>query len=136
MEPDEEVIFQKSLQTYMNHVINDPNAYKIVHTPSSYRHMDLSSVSTRDLLNECYRRRAIERFTYSAGVDSEMLRIHPDMRDRVMQKLVEGIAYEMQKNTKFFSHALDVKERHDSSYMRSEFRGEMYICKHPTKVQK
>jgi hypothetical protein len=135
MEPDE-VVFQKSLETYMRHVINDPNAYKIVTTPSGYRHMDLSSVSTRDLLNECYRRRAIEKFTYDVSIDQYFLRQEPEAREYTMKDLKRGMWEVMLKNEKFVADAIQIIERQNNLQIRTEFQGEVYICKHPTKVRK
>jgi hypothetical protein len=100
------------------------------------KHVDLSDVSTRDLLNECYRRRAIEKFDYKIEADSYMLEEHPDMREHVLRDLSRGLWEAMVNNRKFSDDAIDVKEERIRSYMRNIFRGEIYICKHPTKVRK
>lgn len=134
MEPDELEAFYKSLNATMRNYSND--SYKIVTSASGYRHMDLSSVSTRDLLNECYRRRAIEKFDFNVEADSLMLQDYPDARKRVMENLVHGLFETVLKDEKFSSDAIYVKEEHITSHFIKVLRGEVYVCKHPTKVRK
>jgi len=112
-------------------------SYKVVTSgPTAYRHMDLSSVSTRDLLNECYRRRAIEKFDFKLDVDSYMIKERPDAHRYVMKNLYEGLWDAVIADEKFSKDAIEVKQEHITSHMRTVFRGEIYVCKHPTKVRK
>jgi hypothetical protein len=111
-------------------------SYKVMTAQSGYRHMDLSSVSTRDLLNECYRRRAIERFTYKSSADMYFLKQEPKAREHVVEELIRGMWDCMLRNEKFANDAIHVKEEPNNPQIRTEFTGEIYICKHPTKVRK
>ena len=142
MEPDE---IQKIYQTYVTTTPND--FYKVVSwsDDSGVRHssyilpngqLDLSTVSTRDLLNECYRRRAIEKFTVSQSVDSYMLQQHPDSMDYVMRNMAKGVWDQVLANKKFYEDALIVKQTRMQSVMSTDFEAEIYICKHPTKVKR
>lgn len=101
-----------------------------------YKSVDLSDVSTRDLLNECYRRRAIEKFSASVSVDQYMLKAQPEAIDYVMRDLSREVWEYVQRNSKFYNDAMVVKQSDVTSYMRTDFTGEIYVCKHPTKVRK
>lgn len=98
--------------------------------------VDLSGISTRDLLNECYRRRAIEKFSASVSVDQYMLKAQPEAIDYVMRDLSREVWEYVQRNNKFYNDAMVVKQNDVTSYMRTDFTGEIYVCKHPTKVRK
>ncbi len=112
-------------------------SYKVVTSgPAAYRHPDLSSVSTRDLLNECYRRRAIEKFDFKLDFDTYMMQERPDAYKYVMKNLYEGLWDAVIANEKFSKDAIEVKQEHITSHMRTIFRGEVYMCKHPTKLRK
>ena len=100
------------------------------------RPVDLSGISTRDLLNECYRRRAIEKFSASVSVDQYMLKAQPEAIDYVMRDLSREVWEYVQRNNKFYNDAMVVKQNDVTSYMRTDFTGEIYVCKHPTKVRK
>lgn len=137
MEPDETI--QKLYQMY------EKDEYKIVSWSDNYgaRHnayvkpngqLDLSGVGTRDLLNECYRRRAIEKFTTSVSVDSYMLQQHPDMLDYAMRNLSRDVWDNVVSNKKFLDDAFVVNQTRMQSVMSTDFEGEIYVCKHPTKV--
>ena len=112
-------------------------SYKVVTSgPAAYRHHDLSSVSTRDLLNECYRRCAIEKFTVSRSVDSYMLQEHPNSMDYVMGDISRAVLDQVMSDKKFYEDALVVKQTRMQSVMSTDFEAEIYICKHPTKVKR
>jgi hypothetical protein len=142
MEPDEiQKLYQTSVTT------TPDNFYKIVSWSDNtgVRHnsyirpdgkLDLSSVSTRDLLNECYRRRAIEKFAVSRSVDSYMLQQHPDSMDYVMRNIARDVWDQVVANKKFYEDALIVKQTRMQSVMSTDFEAEIYICKHPTKVKR
>ena len=98
--------------------------------------VDLSSIPTRDLLNECYRRRAIEKFSGSVSVDEYMLKAQPEAIDYVMRDLSREVWDSVVRNSKFYNDAMAIAENSVTSYMRTDFIGEIYICKHPTKVRK
>jgi hypothetical protein len=100
------------------------------------KHVDLSDVSTRDLLNECYRRRAIEKFTYKVDADMYFLKQEPQAREYLIKDLTRGMWESMLKNEKFSQDAISIKEEQNNPQIRTEFYGEVYICKHPTKVRK
>lgn len=145
MEPDDQELIKKILDHYKWQSAYDDTidvqtmsgqSYKVVTTPSGYRHVDLSSVSTRDLLNECYRRRAIEKFYYATNIDSYMLQEHPESAEYAKKELVSGIVDTMYRDNKFAPNALMITEQQSYSSRYTEFRGELYICKHPTKVKK
>lgn len=142
MEPDD---IQKLYQTYVSATADD--YYKVVSWSdnSGVRHnvvvgrdgkVDLSSIPTRDLLNECYRRRAIEKFSASVSVDQYMLKAQPEAIDYVMRDLSREVWEFVQRNSKFYNDAMSITENKFTSFMRTDFTGEIYICKHPTKVRK
>ncbi len=121
MEPDEINKFYQSIQTY-----------DVLRTQQ-----DLSRVSTRELLNECYRRRAIEKFSYSTQVQLDLdLRYEVEIRERALRELGRGLWEGVMENRKFYPDAMIVSERVDSYRHTSIFTGEVYVCKHPTKVKK
>ena len=142
MEPDD---IQKLYQTYVSATADD--YYKVVSWSdnSGVRHnvavgrdgkVDLASIPTRDLLNECYRRRAIEKFSASVSVDQYMLKAQPEAIDYVMRDLSREVWEFVQRNSKFYNDAMSITENKFTSFMRTDFTGEIYICKHPTKVRK
>ena len=139
MEPDD----QKLIQAIMNHY-KWPTSYEdgLLQTPSLRKNngeIDLSVVSTRDLLNECYRRRAIEKFTATSSVDTEVFDSNKN-DDGFMRHIERDITHllidSMQQNRKFYTDAVVVNETKNHSFMRYEFGAELFICKHPTKVRK
>ena len=142
MEPDD---LQKLYQTYVSATADD--YYKVVSWSDNNgaRHnvavgrdgkVDLSSIPTRDLLNECYRRRAIEKFSGSISIDSYMLNAHPEAKEYALRDLSRELWDSVVTNSKFYGDAMSIKESNVTSYMRTDFTGEIYICKHPTKVRK
>lgn len=142
MEPDD---IQKLYQTYVSATANNYSKVVSWSNNSGVRHnvavgrddkVDLSSIPTRDLLNECYRRRAIERFTYKSSVDMYFLKQEPKAREHVVEELIRGMWDCMLRNEKFANDAIHVKEEPNNPQIRTEFTGEIYICKHPTKVRK
>jgi len=121
MEPDEIKKLYQSIQTY-----------DIMRTQQ-----DLSRVSTRDLLNECYRRRAIEKFSYSTQVQLDLdLRYEVEIREHALRELGRGLWESVIENRKFYPDAMVVSERVDSYRHSNTFVGEVYVCKHPSKVKK
>lgn len=145
MEPEDKELIRHIMNRYKWNSYDDQidvqsmsggQSYKVMTTASGYRHMDLSSVSTRDLLNECYRRRAIERFTYKSSADMYFLKQEPQARDHMIKELVRGMWDCMLRDEKFSRDAIDIKEQVNNPLMQTEFTGEIYICKHPTKVRK
>lgn len=142
MEPDN---IQKLYQTYVSATANNYSKVVSWSNNSGVRHnvavglddkVDLSSIPTRDLLNECYRRRAIERFTYKSSADMYFLKQEPKAREHVVEELIRGMWDCMLRNEKFANDAIHVKEEPNNPQIRTEFTGEIYICKHPTKVRK
>lgn len=103
---------------------------------SMHKHIDLSSVSTRDLLNECYRRRAIEKFDYSQIIDTDYATMYPDAREHAIKEVLRGVVQSVLHNKKFADDAITLDEKVDRSNRQHIFTGEVYICKHPTKVKK
>jgi hypothetical protein len=97
---------------------------------------DLSVFSTQELLNECYRRRAIEKFTTSLSVDSYMMQQHPDMIDYAMRDLSRDVWDKVMSNKKFIDDAFVVNQTRMHSVMSTDFEAEIYVCKHPTKVKR
>lgn len=97
---------------------------------------DLSTINTRDLLNECYRRRAIEKFTTSLSLDSYMMQQHPDMIDYAMRDLSRDVWDKVMSNKKFTDDAFVVNQTLMHHGMSTDFEAEIYVCKHPTKVKK
>ena len=145
MEPEDTYIAQEIMQRMMsyNNYTLDPSYDSLINTivqknrdGSISKHIDLSSVSTRDLLNECYRRRAIEKFTYDVSIDQYFLRQEPEAREYTVKDLKRGMWEVMLKNEKFVADAIQIIERQNNLQIRTEFQGEVYICKHPTKVRK
>lgn len=111
-------------------------SYKVMTSgATSYRHMDLSSVSTRDLLNECYRRRAIEKFSYTTSVDIDFLQMHLSPYEYVLKDAGRNLWGQVMKN-KFFDDAMAVNEERDNMNRRHNFACEVYVCKHPSMVKK
>lgn len=111
-------------------------SYKVMTSgATSYRHMDLSSVSTRDLLNECYRRRAIEKFSYTTSVDIDFLQMHQSPYEYVLKDAGRNLWGQVMK-TKFFDDAMVVNEERDNMNRRYNLACEVYVCKHPSKVKK
>lgn len=140
MEPDD---LQKLYQTYVTNRVTNDDYYKVVSWSDNTGarqnvavRVDLSSISTRDLLNECYRRRAIEKFSGSVSVDQYMLQARPEAIDYVMRDLSREVWDSVVRNSKFYNDAMVITENGVTSYMRTDFTGEIYICKHPTKVRK
>ncbi len=143
MEPDE---IQKLYPTSITTTQDD--FYKVVSWSdnSGVRHntyvrpdgkLDLSSVSTRDLLNECYRRRAIEKFSVSRSVDSYMFQQYPDIMNYVMRDISKDVLDQVVANKKFYEDALVVNQtRTRYPGQSTDFEAEIYICKHPTKVKR
>ena len=142
MEPED---LQKLYQTYVTATADD--YYKVVSWSDNTgaRHnvavgrdgrVDLASIPTRDLLNECYRRRAIEKFSGSISIDSYMLNDHPEVMGYALSDLSRQVWDDFTNNTKFYTDAMAIKENSVTSYMRTDFTGEIYICKHPTKVRR
>ena len=120
MEPDE-----------IQRIYDSIHTYDIMRTTQ-----DLSRVSTRDLLNECYRRRAIERFDYKVSADSYFLEEVKEARHHVKEDLIHGIWKSVAKNQAFADSALYITEEQDRAFMRVNMAGEIYICKHPKNLRK
>lgn len=113
--------------------------YQTIHTYDVLRtQQDLSRVSTKDLLNECYRRRAIEKFAYSTQV--QLVDLDPqyqtEIREHALRELGHGLWESMMSHKNFYPDAMIVTERVDNYRRASIFVGEVYVCKHPTKVKK
>lgn len=142
MEPDD---IQNLYQTYVTATSDD--YYKVVSWSDNTgaRHnvavgrdgkVDLASIPTRDLLNECYRRRAIEKFSANVSVDQYMLMHENEARDYVLRDLSRELWDSVVRNSKFYNDSIAIKETAVTSFMRTDFAEEIYICKHPTKVRK
>lgn len=127
MDPDE---ISKMFESWDSSASGSTSSY------TQYKPHDLSRISTRDLLNECYRRRAIEKFDYNVNADLYFLKQEPEARAYVIQDLMRGMWSTMLKNEKFSTDAINIKEKVNDLQLRTEFFGEVYICKHPTKVRK
>lgn len=144
MEPEDTYLIQEIFQKMMTKDYSFAPEYDdliktVVHKNrdgSIHKGVDLSGVSTRDLLNECYRRRAIEKFSYKVDADMYFLRQEPQARDHMIKELVRGMWSCMLRDEKFSRDAIDIKEQVNNPQIRTEFTGEIYICKHPTKVRK
>jgi hypothetical protein len=138
MEPED----RELIQQIMNHY-KWPGSYDydvdeyMIKTPSrkSNGEIDLSAVSTRELLNECYRRRAIECFKYTTSVDKTVYEQDAQVKPYIENDILKGLTYALGDNHKFKGDAIVVKESRDASMWRYEFAAELYICKHPTKVK-
>ena len=147
MEPEEkyEILekFIKSRAWQYDDEILDAFAHKVA-TPSDKKEMlhpnspnvNLAYVSTRELLNECYRRRAIEKFDWSVHVDKDMLEHEPAIRDYALRDLGQGLWNKFEKTEKFYNEAMSIREHLDHYSHKKIFNGEIYICKHPSKVKK
>lgn len=133
MEPEDTYVIRRPIQTWISNSIDAGYASASTIVASK---PDLSTINTRDLLNECYRRRAIEKFDASIAVDKYFLDSEPASRAHLKQDLITSLISSMLKNGKFTEQAIAVKEREDFAYMRKIFESEIYICKHPTQVKK
>jgi hypothetical protein len=132
MEPDD-YNFEIDWKSYKKYTIMDNGT-------TSYRHMDLSSVSTRDLLNECYRRRAIEKFSATSHVDEFMLDRDVTIMKYIRRDVEDGIWRSVLENTNFAEQAIKIVDS-GNRHMRSpgimrEVLGEVYVCKHPESLRK
>ena len=126
MEPDE---IQKLYQTtYITSTSSGGYTFRDVY--------DLSHVSTRDLLNECYRRRAIEKFSFTDSIDQDYLMMNPDAKEYITHDAMRCLWKSIYKDQKFLQDALMIREKSDIAYRRVNITGEIYVCKHPTKVRK
>lgn len=141
MEPEDREILQKIMTSYQwpryDDEVTIPAMDGLIHrVKTSSGKPDLSEVSTRDLLNECYRRRAIEKFTYTQSIDEFALQHDPEMRAYALRELSRGVWETFVSNSKFYADAIAIKEEINRYQQRHEFAGEIYVCKHPTKVKK
>ena len=126
MEPDE---IQKLYQTtYITSTSSGGYTLRDVY--------DLSHVSTRDLLNECYRRRAIEKFSFIDNIDKDYMMHNPDAKEYITHDLMKCLWTSICDDQKFLQDALTIKEETDLAYRTIKLTGEIYVCKHPTKVRK
>lgn len=96
---------------------------------------DLSDISTRELLNECYRRRAIEKFTTSIEAPIE------EFEDRehnmhLIRSVNERLWHNVEYSGKFYSEAAIHSVSATSKGYTRALTAEIYICKHPSKVKK
>ena len=108
------------------------------HNPSTHYYdiPDLSRISTRELLNECYRRRAIEKFDYNVNIDRFTLEHEPEIKKYAIQDLNRGIWDTVVNRNKFYADAMNISETFDHYRQMKIFAGEIYVCKHPLKVKK
>ena len=96
---------------------------------------DLSRISTRELLNECYRRRAIEKFTTS--VEASIEAFEDQEHNMHLIRNVEDRLWDNAVNSdKFYSEAVLHSVSGISQCYTRTLTGEIYICKHPSKVKK
>ena len=124
MEPDE---IQKLYQTtYITSTSSGGYTFRDAY--------DLSHVSTRDLLNECYRRRAIEKFSFTDNIDQDFLTMNT--KEYITHDAMHCLWKSIYKDQKFLQDALMINEKSDIAYRRVNITGEIYVCKHPTKVRK
>lgn len=133
MEPEDTYVIRPLQTTLITRSINAGYVSASTITASK---PDLSVFSTQELLNECYRRRAIEKFDASIAVDKYFLDSEPASRAHLKQDLITSLISSMLKNGKFTEQAIAVKESEDFAHMRKIFESEIYICKHPTQVKK
>lgn len=126
MEPDE---IQKIYTTNMTYITSNPSGGYTLR--DAY---DLSHVSTRDLLNECYRRRAIEKFSFTDNIDQDFLTMNT--KEYITHDAMHCLWKSIYKDQKFLQDALMINEKSDIAYRRVNITGEIYVCKHPTKVRK
>ncbi len=111
--------------------------YDSIHTYDIMRTIqDLSRVSTRDLLNECYRRRAIEKFSIDKRADEYMAQNDASYAQYVMEQIRRDIWYSVMDNKKFLSEAVPIKHDHDMINRMHIYTSEVYVCKHPTSLRK
>lgn len=97
---------------------------------------DLSSVSTRDLLNECYRRRAIEKFSCARHADDYMATHDGSYVKYLMEQIKRDVWDSVLDNKKFLSDAVVVKHQPDFVNNMQVYTSEVYVCKHPTSLRK
>lgn len=96
---------------------------------------DLSRISTRELLNECYRRRAIEKFTTS--VEAPIEAFEDQEHNMHLIRNVEDRLWDNAVNSgKFYSEAVLHSVSATSHSFTRTLTAEIYICKHPSKVKK
>jgi len=146
MEPEEkyEILekFIKSRAWQYDDEILDAFAHKVA-TPSDKKEMlhpnspnvNLAYISTRELLNECYRRRAIEKFVTSIEAPIEAFE-DQEHNSYLMRHIDEKLWYNVVNSNKFYSEALLHSKSALSSGFTRTLTGEIYICKHPSKVKK
>ena len=139
MEPEDQELIKRILDQYSWQMPHQNDMYGKAPLRSRDRKVDLSDVDTRDLLNECYRRRAIEKFNATRSIDSHVFDEYADdagFRSHVEKDILQLLMHSMQQNQKFFLDAVVVKESKNRSMMRYDFEAELFMCKHPTKVRK
>lgn len=111
--------------------------YESIHTYDIMRKtQDLSSISTRDLLNECYRRRAIEKFSVDRNADEYMVQNDRSYTEYVMDHIRKEVWFAVMDNKKFLPEAVPIKHAHDSINRMHRYTAEVYVCKHPMSLKK
>lgn len=94
---------------------------------------DLAKVSTRDLMNEIYRRRAIEKFDYSVEIpDIAYTQNTADQRKLyAVKELLSSLTAQ-----KFVTEkALAYRSWRDNTRDTTIYSYEIYLCKHPIHVK-
>lgn len=95
----------------------------------------LKQLSTRDLLNECYRRRAIEKFSLVYEADNYMLQ-DPAAMDRVKAFHMKEVAASLANHKYFTDRAVRViNSAPNMLQMTTSFVAEVYVCSHPSVVK-
>ena len=107
------------------------------YNPSAHHYdiPDLSRISTRELLNECYRRRAIDKFSASIEAPIEAFE-DQEHNSHLKRHLDEKLWSVMADASKFYSEAVIHSISALSAGYTRTLTGEVYICKHPSKVKK
>lgn len=136
MEPEDQELIKRILDQYSWQMPHQNDMYAKAPLRSRDGKADLSDVDTRDLLNECYRRRAIEKFTYTQLADTLMVQHDPKFTPHVIDRIQRDVWDAVRENQKFFTDAVIINESHDYAMRAQKYVAEVYVCKHPTKVRK
>jgi hypothetical protein len=96
---------------------------------------DLSRISTRELLNECYRRRAIEKFVTSIEAPVEAFQ-DQEHNSYLIRDVDQRLWHNVVNSGKFYSEAAVHSVSGLSPGYTKTLTSEIYICKHPSKVKK
>ena len=131
MEPDDYETVQR--------VLGSNQTYTYSTAASSVKSKDLSQFSTRELLNEAYRRGAIRPFSqrfrvapYMFKDEAESSEYMKHVHQTVVRDLLIGNADTFQKYGAIDMTTKDFTVTHQESVIEAE----IYICKHPKIIKK